>query len=123
MEVSAEGKLVTMRFEGGDTVMMKTAGQDTTTGNPTLREAIQRIFPTLVRISQLSEPDRVYDIESRQKVRKKIEWAQAVYPLRARLQELKEANPHPGRQEDTPEDKLRSQEWRASLHGCQTKAN
>jgi len=48
MEVSAEGKLVTMRFEGGDTFTMKTERQDTTTGYPTLREAIQRTFPTLV---------------------------------------------------------------------------
>jgi len=48
MEVSAEGKLVTMRFEGGDTFTMKTEIQDTTTGYPTLREAIQRTFPTLV---------------------------------------------------------------------------
>ena len=49
MEVSAEGKLVTMRFEGGDTFTMKTAGQDTTTGYPTLREAMKQTFPTLVR--------------------------------------------------------------------------
>jgi len=48
MEVSTEGKLVTMRFEGGDTFTMKTEIQDTTTGYPTLREAIQRTFPTLV---------------------------------------------------------------------------
>jgi len=32
VEVSAEGKLVTMRSEGGDTFMMKTECQDTTTG-------------------------------------------------------------------------------------------
>jgi len=38
MEVLAEGKLVTMRFEGGDTFTMKIEGQDTTTGYPTLRE-------------------------------------------------------------------------------------
>jgi len=51
MEVSADGKQVTMRFEGGETVVMKTEGQDTTTGYPTLREAIQRTFPTLVRLT------------------------------------------------------------------------
>jgi hypothetical protein len=45
MEVLAEGKQVTMRFEGGETFMMKTEGQDTTTGYPTLREAIHRTFP------------------------------------------------------------------------------
>jgi len=87
MEVLTEGKLVTMRFEGGDTFMMKTEGQDTTTGYPTLREAIKRTLPTLVRISQLTEPDHIYGVESREKGRKKIGWAQAVYPLRARLQE------------------------------------
>jgi len=35
MEVSAEVKIVTMHFEGGDTFTMKTEGQDTTTGCPT----------------------------------------------------------------------------------------
>jgi len=40
MEVSAEGKTVPMRFEEGDSFVMKTEGQDTTTGHPTLREAI-----------------------------------------------------------------------------------
>jgi len=76
--------------------MMKTEGQDTTTGYPTLREAIQLTFPTLVRRSQLTEPDRIYGTENRGKGRRKIGWAQAVYPLRPRLQELKEANLHPG---------------------------
>jgi len=56
MEVSAEGKSVTMRFEGGDTFTMKTE----TTGYPILREVIQRTFPTIVRISQLTELDRIY---------------------------------------------------------------
>jgi len=41
MEVSAEEKLVTMRFEGGDSFTMKTEGHDTTTRYPTLREAIK----------------------------------------------------------------------------------
>jgi len=61
VEVSPEGKLVTMRTDGGDTFRMKIAGQDTTTGSgyPTLREAIQRTFPTLARLSQLTEPDRI----------------------------------------------------------------
>jgi hypothetical protein len=74
MEVSAEGKLVTMRFEGGDTFMMKTEGQDTTTGYPILREVIQRTLPTLVRISQLTELDCIYGIESREKGRRKVGW-------------------------------------------------
>jgi len=51
MEVLEIGKLVTMRFEEGDTFTMKTEGQDTTTGYPTLGEAIQRTFPILVRLS------------------------------------------------------------------------
>jgi len=58
VEVSTEGKLVTMRSEGGGTFTMKTEGQDTITGYPTLREAIQRTFPTLVRLSQLTERHR-----------------------------------------------------------------
>jgi len=49
IEVSGEGKPATMRFEGGDTFTMKTEGEATTTGYPTLREAIPRTFPTLVR--------------------------------------------------------------------------
>ena len=43
-----EGKLVKMQTENGETFIMKTEGQDTTTGYPTLREAIQRTSPTLV---------------------------------------------------------------------------
>jgi len=106
MEVSAEGKLVTMRFEGGDTFTMRTEGRDTTTRYPILREAIQRTFPTLVRISQLTEPDRIYGTEIREKGKRKIGWVQAVYPLRAQLQELKETNLHPERWDDTLEDEL-----------------
>jgi len=63
--------------------------QDTTSGYPTLREAIQRTSPTLVRISQLTESNRVYGLEEKRQGKSKIGWAQAVYPLRARLQELK----------------------------------
>jgi len=40
VEAQEESKLVKMRAENGDTFMMKTEGQDTTTGYPTLREAI-----------------------------------------------------------------------------------
>jgi len=36
VEVTAEGKLVTMHTDEGDTFMMKTEGQDTTTGYPTI---------------------------------------------------------------------------------------
>jgi len=102
IEVSAGDKLVTMRTDGGDTFMMKTEGQDTTTGYPTLREAIQRTFPSLVRLSQLTDPDRIYGTEDRERGG----WAQAVYPLRARLQELKEMHLHPERWNDTLEDEL-----------------
>jgi len=97
VEVSAEGKLVTMRTDRGDIFRIKTEGQDTTTGYPTLREAIQRTLPTLVRLLQLTEPDRMYGTEDRERGKRKIGWAQAVYPLRARLQELKEMNLHPER--------------------------
>ena len=48
VEAKEKGKFVKMRTENGDTFMMKTEGQDTTTGYPTLREAIQRSSPTLV---------------------------------------------------------------------------
>jgi len=54
----------------------------------------------------LTELDRIYGIENRGKGKRKIGWAQAVYPLRARLQEFKETKPHPGRLDDTLEDKL-----------------
>ena len=94
-----------MRFEGGETFTMKTEGQDTTTGYPTLPEAFQRTFPTLIRISQLTEPDRIYGI-NRGNGRRKKGWVQAVCPLRARSQELKEANLHPERQDVTLEDEL-----------------
>ena len=68
---------------------MKTEGQDITSGYPTLREAIQRTSPTLVRLSQLTEPNRIYGLEEGNQDKKKIGWSQAIYPLRARLQELK----------------------------------
>jgi len=83
------GKIVHMRAENGEAFHMKAEGQDTTSGYPTLREAIQRTSPTLVRMSQLTEPNRVYGTEEKRQGRKKIGWAQAIYPLRARLQELK----------------------------------
>jgi len=70
MEVTAEGKSVMMRLEDGDTFTLKTEGQDIITRYPTLRKAIQRTFPTLVRLSQLTEPDRIYGTENREKVRK-----------------------------------------------------
>jgi len=60
-EVLADGKQVTMQDEGGETFVMKTEGQDTTIGYPTLWEAFQRTFHTLVRLSQLTQIDRVYD--------------------------------------------------------------
>ena len=84
-----EGKIVQMQTANGETFNMKTEGQDTTSGYPTLREAIQRTSPTLVRLSQLTEPNRVYGTEEKRQGRRKIGWAQAIYPLRARLQELK----------------------------------
>jgi len=106
MKVSVEEKQVTMRFEGGETFVMKTEGQDTTTGYPTLREAIQRTFPTLVRLSQLTQPNGIYGREHQEKGIKEIGWAQAIYLLWARLQELEEANPHSGRKGYTTKDEL-----------------
>ena len=67
----------------------KTEGQDITSGYPTLREAIQRTSPTLVQLTQLTEPNRVYGLEEKRQGKRKMGWSQAIYPLRARLQELK----------------------------------
>jgi len=39
--IREEGKLVKMQTEHGETFIRKTEGQDTTSGYPTLREAIQ----------------------------------------------------------------------------------
>jgi len=86
--------------------MMKTEGQDTTTGYPTLREAIQRTSPTRVRLLQLTEPNRIYGTDESNKGKRKIGWAQAIYPLRARLQELKVINLSPEKWDDTLEDEL-----------------
>ena len=54
--IREEGKLINMQTKHGETFLMKTEGQDTTSGYPTLREAIQRTSPTLVWLSQLTEP-------------------------------------------------------------------
>jgi len=63
--IREEGKLVKMQTEHGETFLTKTEGQDITSGYPTLREAIQRTSPTLVRPSQLTEPNRVYGLEEK----------------------------------------------------------
>ena len=49
--IREEGKLVNMQTEHSETFLMKTEGQDITSGYPTLREAIQRTSLTLVRLS------------------------------------------------------------------------
>ena len=92
-----------MRTDNGETFMMKTEGQDTTTWYSTLREAIQRTSPTLVRLTQLTEPNRTYGTDEG---KRKIGWAQAIYPLRARLQEFKTINLLPEKWDDTLEDEL-----------------
>jgi len=89
VEIREEGKWVNMQTEHGETFLMKTEGQDISSGYPTLREAIQRTSPTLVRLSQLTEPNCVYGLEEENQGKRKIGWSQAIYPLRARLQELK----------------------------------
>jgi len=75
------GKLVKMQTEHGETFLMKTEGQDTTSGYLTLREAIQRTSPTLVRLSQLTEPNRVNGLEEKRQGKRKTGWSQAIYPL------------------------------------------
>ena len=81
--IREEGKIVKMQTFNGETFIMKTEGQDTTSGYPTLREAIQRTSPTLVRMSQLTEPNHVYGLEEKRQGKRKIGWSQATYPLRA----------------------------------------
>jgi len=78
VEIREEGKWVNMQPEHGETFLMKTEGQDITSGYPTLREAIQRTSPTLVRLSQLTEPNRVYGLEEGKQGRRKIGWSQAI---------------------------------------------
>ena len=78
--IREEGKLVKMQTEHGETFLMQTEGQDTTSGYPTLREAIQRTSPTLVRLSQLTESNRVYGLEEKRQGKRKIGWSQAIYP-------------------------------------------
>ena len=87
--IREEGKLVNMQTEHSETFLMKTEGQDISSGYPTLREAIQRTSHTLVRLSQLIEPNRENGLEEKRQGKRKIGWSQAIYPLRARLQELK----------------------------------
>ena len=89
VEIRKEGKWVKMQTEHGEMFLMKTEGQDITSGYPTLHEAIQRTSLTLVRLSQLTEPNRVYGLEEKRQGKRKIGWSQAMYPLRARLKELK----------------------------------
>jgi len=79
--IREEGKLVKMQTEHGETFLMKTEGQDITSGYSTLREAIQRTSPTLVRLLQLTEPNRVYGLEEKRLGKRKIGWSQAIYPL------------------------------------------
>ena len=50
-EIREEGKWVQMQTEHGETLLMKTEGQDTASGYPTLREAIQRSSPQMWRIA------------------------------------------------------------------------
>jgi len=95
-----------MRTENGDTFMMKTEGQDTTTGYPTLRKAIKRCFPTIVRLLQLTEPNCIYGTDERKPGKRKIGWAQEIYLLRARLQELNTINLLPEKWDDALEDEL-----------------
>ena len=71
VEIREEGQWVKMQTDHGETLLMKTEGQDITSGYPTLREAIQRTSPTLVRLSQLTEPNRVYGLEEGNQARKR----------------------------------------------------
>ena len=73
--IREQGKLVKMQTEHGEIFLMKTEGQDISSGYPTLREAIQRTSPTLVRLSQLIEPNHVYGLEEKRQGKRKIGWS------------------------------------------------
>jgi len=102
---------------------MKTEGQDINSGYPTLREAIQRTSPTLVRLLQLTEPNRVYGPEEKRQGKRKIGWSQAIYPLRARLQELKSHLPSE-KKGRSPRRRINgTKKWRTGLHGYTAKTD
>ena len=123
MGYSEEGRIVHLQNVNGDAFQMKTEGQDTTSGHPTLREAIQRTSPTLTRMSQLTEPNRVYGTEEIRRGRKKIGWARAIYPLRARLQELQN-DALLDRWDESLEDELRElQKGELAFFGHPTEIN
>jgi len=54
----------------------------------------------------LTEPNCIYGTDERNPGRRKIGWTQAIYPLRARLQELKSIRLLPEKWDDTLEDEL-----------------
>ena len=60
----------------------------------------------IVRLLQLTEPNSIYGTDERKPGKRKIGWAQAIYPLRARLQELKTINLLPEKWDDALEDEL-----------------
>jgi len=60
----------------------------------------------IVRLLQLTEPNSIYGTDERKPGKRKIGWAQAIYLLRARLQELKTINLLPEKWDDTLEDEL-----------------
>jgi len=107
-EVFSDGRKVTMSEEGGEPFQLNTEGQDTATGLLTLREAIQRIFPTLVQLFRLTEEPDPKDMErkAQKKGGKQTGWAQVSYSLRARLRELKEANPTSRGEYNIPDPEL-----------------
>jgi len=121
--IREEGKLVNMQTEHGETFLMKTEGQDMTSGYPTLREAIQRTSPTLVRLSQLTEPNRVYGLEEKRQGKRKIGWSQAIYShpsSTSGIEEppsLREMGRSPRRRIDG------TQKWRTGLHGYTAKTD
>jgi len=55
---------------------------------------------------QLTEPNRIYGTDERKPGRRKIGWAQAIYLLRARLQELRSIHLLPEKWDDTLKDEL-----------------
>ena len=64
------------------------------------------LFRSLVQLSQLTEPNRIYGTDERKPGKRKIGWAQAIYPLRARLQKLKTINLLPEKWDDALDHEL-----------------
>jgi len=65
-EMCSDGRKVAICEEGGEPLQINTEGHDTSSGLSTLKEAIQRTFPTLTRLCQLTEDPDYMEIERKE---------------------------------------------------------